>query len=118
MRLFKMCILLFLIVKGTLGYSFAFSMDTAICCTNTTLEVLNQSSDDSNSVYDGSDEDEEKGCCDQNCHCVCCIHILTNVNEKERQTISKAEFSDMVSQYNFSYQHLLLKNIWQPPRLS
>lgn len=64
-----------------------------------------------------NDQEEEKGCCNTDCECMCCAHVF--LGEK----IRKLDFCPPVlhvttnSTYTNNYFCLLTDLIWQPPRI-
>jgi len=117
-RIIKTGILLFLIIKGTMGFSLGSAMESKSCCDAIQIEEVTTLESDSDTPVQKESSDHEKGCCDLNCECLCCIHLFTNGTETNARVNSVKIFGDNNSSYNFSYKHLLHKNIWQPPRLS
>jgi hypothetical protein len=112
-RLIKSGILLFLILKGTLGFAFGNTSGSGTCCDTANMEVVSSMvSQDMPADVD----DSEKGCCDLTCHCLCCIHIMSDVTQDMLVLEAPKVIGQSDAIYSFSYQHVLLKNIWQPPR--
>lgn len=115
MRQFKAFILLFLILKGTVGFGLPTTTSQESCCSEASIEVVQGM--DMNNVNICDQEEEEKGCCDLNCHCLCCLHLLKHESHTLLQIIPVILVTKSQPVYNFNYHHLCAETIWQPPRL-
>lgn len=109
MRIFKSGILLFLILKSSLGFSMSMNMGTEACC-NTNSDLVIEKQDFQEPL------EEDKGCCDLNCECFCCAHTFISDQSTTNVEIEKAICSKQQSSYSNNYYFLVLKAIWQPPR--
>lgn len=109
MRLLVSILFSFLILKTTIGFELAqlFASDCCVDKTEITLE---------DTIDDNACGGEEDPCCGDDCHCVCCVHLLIN------PVIEKAVNEDIVNNYQRPQQYqnmykLLFQNlVWHPPR--
>ena len=61
------------------------------------------------------DEQERKGCCDEDdCDCACCLHI-TYVLNGSSYVFGASDFSDVKFDYSFLYQADFLTSVFHPP---
>ena len=109
MRLIKVILLLFLIVKSSIAADLSVAVSAGCCHTDSeSTEII----DDKN-----SDQDDEKGCCDLVCDCICCGHTFLNEQLHDLQFVMEdIPSSDIIEYYN-EYRLQFNANIWHPPRL-
>jgi len=114
MKLTKVIILIFLLVKSTVGFggiAAMINLDSA-CCSDK-IELDESCSDEENE----DQEEEEQGCCGDNCHCTCCAHVLIPLYSNDQKTYIPEVFASQEILYNTIYQHQFSNGVWQPPRL-
>jgi len=115
MKLTKVIILIFLLVKSTIGFggiAAIVNLDTACCSDKIELD---QSISQDHQKQD--QEEEDKGCCGDNCDCTCCAHGLIPLYSIDKKTKQLEVFTSKVIAFNSIYQHLFKSGVWQPPRL-
>ncbi len=110
MRLIKTRILLILILKGTFGSAMVVSFNNESCCSSkgdlTEISYVDISTNDQN---------EDKGCCDYGCDCVCCVHTLIYDELPAKEFNKPVLHREKKIIYTNNYFFLLAEQIWQPP---
>lgn len=106
-KIFKVILLLFLVLKSTMGLSISFD-----CCpeTNDPMQMHCQDAEQS------QNESEDKGCCNSVCDCLCCGHIFTFQRALNLQLNTNDYTSNRCTPYLRSFKVLFGDNMWQPPR--
>ena len=113
MRICKVSILLFLIIKASLGLGMMPSLAVESCCSHETekIEILE-------ATEDIQDEQEEKNCCDgPACHCFCCHAVFIGEDFAEFQLNDDSKVRSLNIFSSSNYHHLATNAIWQPPRV-
>lgn len=110
MRYFASILFICLIVKTTLAMD-ASRLLTSECCKSEQVVLL-----DDNYGDEGTQDHEEKDCCDYDCHCVCCVHVLFETRQPVWQLDTTEDNFTVPSTYSNNYDRLLYKMFWHPPR--
>jgi len=63
-----------------------------------------------------SNQEEQKGCCTDDCHCVCC-HTFYTVTMVEAKLNLSVSLQPVEFKFYNSYTHRFTHGVWQPPRL-
>ncbi|MBT8230332.1 MAG: hypothetical protein KJO50_08735 [Bacteroidia bacterium] len=108
----KVCILLILIIKSSMGLGMSMEPGSEGCCPDTNEITIISDFNDME-----SDQDEEKGCCDTTCECMCCAHIFIGEAIKSPFLQAPVLHLESNSSYTNNYHYLLANLIWQPPRI-
>ncbi len=101
--------LVLLISKAALGIggNFPITLFESSACTT---ELSHEQSEEGNCT-----SDEEEDCCGQECHCICCLHVLTWTGIPSLHVNEHGEFSNDNFK-NIPYYHLQYYfSVFHPP---
>lgn len=111
MKILKVILLLYLICKSSLLPAMDFVGFRYDSCHLDQIELASQD-------HAPDDHNDEKGCCNSCCDCLCCGHIFTLDAMTELFFSESPIVKTSLSNYYFAYAHAFNKGVWQPPRLS
>ena len=108
MRLLSVILFMFLILKSSVAMSLS-QISASNCCSGDQL-VVEQGIDDLS-----HDNTEDKGCCDLNCDCLCCGHVLITDVDKASEPIKKSVINKAETVYQNNYIMSYQNKVWHPP---
>jgi hypothetical protein len=112
MRISAFILFLFLILKSSIAMDLSL-MFSGTCCSNDKIEMEAGSQDESNETKEGT-----KGCCDQDCDCVCCAQFIFESGDSDWQVEISNPHGNKPLPGSQSYKFLLHKMFWHPPRVN
>lgn len=111
MRISAFILFLFLIVKSSIAMDLTL-LFSGNCCSSEKIEMESTHHNGS----DDSDKKGTKGCCDQDCDCLCCAQFIFETALADWQVEITNPHSKKPITASQSYKFLLHKMFWHPPR--